>query len=416
MSGFFYARRHDLALDAAKWITVHPNGKGPNLSTGENIKGRRMLIDGETGTVLGGAGGKFNGKKISNLHDGKKPTAAEKKEAAKIKRETVGKGDIKAPPSANKQATANPASVAGNTPAPTAQGEELASEIKGAGPFAAAARRMARENPEKFAQKLERIKQSSEDPVIAGARAYWQSQNKKDPNIPVSASEQIKDTKIKSSENFEALSQYGHVYMDDYGHKRLYLDPKTLGMEVKKTANGKLISATVNGEKLSNIKAKGLLSGDTYIDLKTGELTGGHSERFNDYFRDKINNIVSENFVSGTTTEHKKADWEIKKDRVDDYEAKGKEIDKQIHDLVDNPMMNYSDPKFQRQLKELRDKRQKLDQENAKTYEEFFKARPEQNNFTVAQTGRNEHELSSLASKRADRIRKRKFNEWIGIK
>lgn len=28
MSGFFYARRHDLALDAAKWITVHPNGKG----------------------------------------------------------------------------------------------------------------------------------------------------------------------------------------------------------------------------------------------------------------------------------------------------------------------------------------------------------------------------------------------------
>ena len=257
MSGFFYARRHDLALDEAQWITVHPNGKGPNLSTGENIKGRRMLIDGETGTVLGGAGGKFNGKKISNLHDGKKPTAAEKKEAAKIKRETVGKGDIKAPPSANKQATANPA--------------------------------------------------------IAGARAYWQSQNKKDPNVPVSASEQIKDTKIKSSENFEALSQYGHVYMDDYGHKRLYLDPKTLGMEVKKTANGKLISATVNGEKLSNIKAKGLLSGDTYIDLKTGELTGGHSERFNDYFRDKINNIVSENFVSGTTTEHKKADWEIKK-------------------------------------------------------------------------------------------------------
>lgn len=141
--------------------------------------------------------------------------------------------------------------------------------------------------------------ENSGNPAIAGARAYWQSQNKKDPNIPVSASEQIKDTKIKSSENLGALSQYGHVYMDDYGHKRLYLDPETLGMEVKKTANGKLISATVNGEKLSNTKARGLLSGDTYIDLKTGELTGGHSERFNDYFRDKINNIVSENFVSG---------------------------------------------------------------------------------------------------------------------
>lgn len=313
-AGLAFSHGAGMALDAAQWITVHPNGKSGDK------KGRPALIDSETGAVLGGMGGKFNGKKIS---------------------------EVKSAGKAGGTAKTQGAAGAGNS--------AVSSENSG-------------------------------NSAIAGARAYWQAQNKKDPNIPVSASEQIKDTKIKSPENLEALSQYGHVYMDDYGHKRLYLDPKTLGMEVKKTANGKLISATVNGEKLSNIKAKGLLSGDTYIDLKTGELTGGHSERFNDYFRDKINNIVSENFVSGTTTEHKKADWEIKKDRVDDYEAKGKEIDKQIHDLVDNPMMNYSDPKFQRQLKELRDKRQKLDQENAKTYEEFFKARPEQNNFTVSPT------------------------------
>lgn len=358
MSGFFYARRHDLALDAAKWITVHPNGKGINAKGG-NIKGRPCLIDSETGEILGGMGGKFTGRHISAM-------------AQKGANEQLGaQMQITARNPKHKAEAMNGQRIGFKQVNGATGGQALAQLAKkkaaGAGNSAVSS-------------------ENSGNSAIAGARAYWQSQNKKDPNIPVSASEQIKDTKIKSPENLEALSQYGHVYMDDYGHKRLYLDPKTLGMEVKKTANGKLISATVNGEKLSNIKAKGLLSGDTYIDLKTGELTGGHSERFNDYFRDKINNIVSENFVSGTTTEHKKADWEIKKDRVDDYEAKGKEIDKQIHDLVDNPMMNYSDPKFQRQLKELRDKRQKLDQENAKTYEEFFKARPEQNNFTVSPT------------------------------
>lgn len=110
--GIAFGRGLSLAFDEAKWITVHPNGKGPNLSTGEDIKGRRMLIDGETGTVLGGAGGKFTGKKIGNLHDDKKPTAAERKKAAKIKRDTVGKGDIKAPPSANKKPKAQQATAA----------------------------------------------------------------------------------------------------------------------------------------------------------------------------------------------------------------------------------------------------------------------------------------------------------------
>lgn len=47
------------AMDADKWITVHPNG-----SEG---KGRPALIDGETGRVKGGMGGKFNGQKISEV-------------------------------------------------------------------------------------------------------------------------------------------------------------------------------------------------------------------------------------------------------------------------------------------------------------------------------------------------------------
>lgn len=59
--GIIYARgkahARQLANDDAKWITVHPNGK-------EN-KGRPALLDSETGEVLGGMGGKFNGKHIS---------------------------------------------------------------------------------------------------------------------------------------------------------------------------------------------------------------------------------------------------------------------------------------------------------------------------------------------------------------
>lgn len=59
--GMIYARgkahARQLTQDDAKWITIHPNGK-------EN-KGRPALLDSETGEVLGGMGGKFNGKHIS---------------------------------------------------------------------------------------------------------------------------------------------------------------------------------------------------------------------------------------------------------------------------------------------------------------------------------------------------------------
>lgn len=66
------------AMDADKWITVHPNG-----SQG---KGRPALIDGETGRVKAGMGGKFNGEKISEVRKSftgpKSPTSEQKKQAA----------------------------------------------------------------------------------------------------------------------------------------------------------------------------------------------------------------------------------------------------------------------------------------------------------------------------------------------
>lgn len=54
-----------LNIDAAQWITVHPGGKGPKANGKGNKKGTRCLIDSESGRILGGMGGKFNGKHIS---------------------------------------------------------------------------------------------------------------------------------------------------------------------------------------------------------------------------------------------------------------------------------------------------------------------------------------------------------------
>ena len=66
--GYAFSRgqsyRKGVALDEGKWITVHPNGKGVT-KTGDKAKGQPVLIDGETGEVLGGMGGKFKGKHIS---------------------------------------------------------------------------------------------------------------------------------------------------------------------------------------------------------------------------------------------------------------------------------------------------------------------------------------------------------------
>ena len=82
--GAAYATGITAAMDEAKWITVHPNGTGANAK-GDPIKGRPLLIDGETGTILGGAGGKFKGKKLSEMKSkpakpsGAKPAASRAK-------------------------------------------------------------------------------------------------------------------------------------------------------------------------------------------------------------------------------------------------------------------------------------------------------------------------------------------------
>lgn len=71
MKGFLYAlgrQKKKLAQDDAKWITVHPNGQGH--------KGRPALIDTASGEVLGGMGGKFNGRHISAVKRGHEQAGA----------------------------------------------------------------------------------------------------------------------------------------------------------------------------------------------------------------------------------------------------------------------------------------------------------------------------------------------------
>lgn len=72
MKGFLYAlgrKKKKLAQDDAKWITVHPNGQGH--------KGRPALIDTSSGEVLGGMGGKFNGRHISAVKRGHEQAGAQ---------------------------------------------------------------------------------------------------------------------------------------------------------------------------------------------------------------------------------------------------------------------------------------------------------------------------------------------------
>lgn len=66
------------AQDEARWITVHPNGEGEG-------KGRPALIDSESGVVLGGMGGKFTGKKITEARSIKSRIKSARKSATSEK-------------------------------------------------------------------------------------------------------------------------------------------------------------------------------------------------------------------------------------------------------------------------------------------------------------------------------------------
>lgn len=78
------------AQDADKWITVHPGGKGPKSNGKGNRKGTPVLIDGDTGKVKGGMGGKFNGMHISEARkDFSGPVQTKKNKTDREKKQKV---------------------------------------------------------------------------------------------------------------------------------------------------------------------------------------------------------------------------------------------------------------------------------------------------------------------------------------
>lgn len=82
LKGYLYAKlqsKKQMAEDAPKWITVKPN----------DGKGRKALIDGETGIILGGMGGKFTGQHIKN---------ANKEAQSKIKEKLSKPIEVNTPP------------------------------------------------------------------------------------------------------------------------------------------------------------------------------------------------------------------------------------------------------------------------------------------------------------------------------
>lgn len=76
--GFNYSqRKKSVANDEAQWITVKPNGS-------EN-KGRPVLIESTTGTILGGMGGRFNGQSVKKLGEKRRAREQSKTRRASLR-------------------------------------------------------------------------------------------------------------------------------------------------------------------------------------------------------------------------------------------------------------------------------------------------------------------------------------------
>lgn len=77
-----FGLRKTPAQDEEQWITVHPGGTGPKADGSGNKKGTPVLIEGTTGEIKAGMGGKFNGERIGEIRKDftgpKTPTAAQR--------------------------------------------------------------------------------------------------------------------------------------------------------------------------------------------------------------------------------------------------------------------------------------------------------------------------------------------------
>lgn len=300
--GYVYGHGVLMAQDEAKWITVHPNGTGANAN-GDPIKGRPLLIDDETGSILGGMGGKGKGKKLTDFKTSRKKmtfksSGSASKPANATKKETNGL-KIKQPENSE---------ISLPKPAAPANWREMS-------------------YGEQFAAKMDMQKQFltpdldysklSEKDLNTYERVAKEAANERDryfdgktvttnADLAQKRLDQIQDYKtyrgsaLKSQEAAADVRQYGKLWESSDGRvKRLYLKPYNLGLKTEKYKTGNIKSATVNGEPISNSKASGLLNMEAYINLKTGKLEGSDAREFSKYFGKDIDKIISDNFSAG---------------------------------------------------------------------------------------------------------------------
>ena len=316
--GIAYATGITAAMDEAKWITVHPNGTGANAN-GDPIKGRPLLIDDETGSILGGMGGKGKGKKLTDFKTSRKKMAFKSSGSAS----KSAKPQVSAPA---------PASASGASGSETKETNGLKikqpenSEISLPKP-AVPANWREMSYGEQFAAKMDMQKQFltpdldysklSEKDLNTYERVAKEAANERDryfdgktvktnADLAQKRLDQIQDYKtyrgsaLKSQEAAADVRQYGKLWESSDGRvKRLYLKPYNLGLKTEKYKTGNIKNATVNGEPISNSKASGLLNMEAYINLKTGKLEGSDAREFSKYFGKDIDKIISDNFSAG---------------------------------------------------------------------------------------------------------------------
>ena len=334
--GYVYGQGVLMAQDEAKWITVHPNGTGANAN-GDPIKGRPLLIDDETGSILGGMGGKGKGKKLTDFKTSRK----------KMTFKSSGSASKPAKPHHNNPSLAgiSPASAAqpqGSAPAPASASGASGGETKETNGLkikqpekseislpkpAAPANWREMSYGEQFAAKMDMQKQFltpdldysklSEKDLNTYERVAKEAANERDryfdgktvttnADLAQKRLDQIQDYKtyrgsaLKSQEAAADVRQYGKLWESSDGRvKRLYLKPYNLGLKTEKYKTGNIKNATVNGEPISNSKASGLLNMEAYINLKTGKLEGSDAREFSKYFGKDIDKIISDNFSAG---------------------------------------------------------------------------------------------------------------------
>lgn len=332
--GYVYGHGVLMAQDDAQWITVHPNGKGANAN-GDPIKGRPVLIDSDTGEILGGAGGKFTGRHISAMPKGGKHEqlgaqmvinrAHLKKEHPEMFAPKQDKSAGSRSDKRGKTSAATPASSYKETNGLKIKQPEN-SEISLPKP-AAPANWREMSYGEQFAAKMDMQKQFltpdldysklSEKDLNTYERVAKEAANERDryfdgktvttnADLAQKRLDQIQDYKtyrgsaLKSQEAAADVRQYGKLWESSDGRvKRLYLKPYNLGLKTEKYKTGNIKNATVNGEPISNSKASGLLNMEAYINLKTGKLEGSDAREFSKYFGKDIDKIISDNFTPG---------------------------------------------------------------------------------------------------------------------